>query len=150
MEIISYPYEIIFVADPCTDNTLQAIQSIAETNPNVKLISMSRRFGQPLAILAGLDMCDGDCAVVMDVDFQNPPSLVPVMLKAWQDGFDVVLPRLRKRKGESLTRTIVAKLAYKVIDRFSDFPIPRDVSDFRLLDRRVINEIKNMKSVMDF
>ena len=138
-------YDVIFVADPCTDKTIEIIKEKTLKNRSIKLILMSRRFGQPMAILAGLQKCEGDCAIIMDVDLQNPPSLLPMMLSLWRKGNEVVLPILRKRYGESPIRSFVARFAYKIIDRFSDFKIPRNVSDFRLIDRKVIDEINLMK-----
>ena len=137
-------YEVIFVADPCTDRTIEIIKSQAKQQGFIKLILMSRRFGQPMAILAGLKKCSGDCAIVIDVDLQNPPSLLPKMLKLWREGNDVILPKLRKRLGESPIRSLVARIAYKTIDRFSEIKMPRNVSDFRLIDRKVINQVNLM------
>ena len=137
-------YEVIFVADPCTDRTIEIIKSQAKQQGFIKLILMSRRFGQPMAILAGLKKCSGDCAIVIDVDLQNPPSLLPKMLKLWREGNDVILPKLRKRLGESPIRSFVARIAYKTIDRFSEIKMPRNVSDFRLIDRKVINQVNLM------
>ena len=137
-------YEVIFVADPCTDRTIEVIKSQAKQQDFIKLILMSRRFGQPMAILAGLKKCSGECAIVIDVDLQNPPSLLPKMLKLWREGNDVILPKLRKRLGESPIRSLVARIAYKTIDRFSEIKMPRNVSDFRLIDRKVINQVNLM------
>ena len=138
-------YEIIFVADPCTDNSLQIVKEEAKKSKFVKLILMSRRFGQPMAILAGLKKCKGDCAIVIDVDMQNPPSLLPSMIKLWREGNHVVLPRLKRRYGESPIRSFVARTAYKTIDRFSEIKMPKNVSDFRLIDRRVIDQVNQME-----
>ena len=137
-------YEVFFVADPCTDRTIEIIKSQAKQQSFIKLILMSRRFGQPMAILAGLKKCSGECAIVIDVDLQNPPSLLPKMLKLWREGNDVILPKLRKRLGESPIRSLVARIAYKTIDRFSEIKMPRNVSDFRLIDRKVINQVNLM------
>ena len=138
-------YEVMFVADPCSDNTIEIIKNKAENKSSIKLIHMSRRFGQPMAILAGLENCIGECGIVIDVDLQNPPKLLPEMIKIWRNGAEVVLPKLRKRYGENPIRSFVARLAYKTIDRFSDFKIPRNVSDFRLLDRKVIDQVNIMQ-----
>tara|TARA_B100001989_G_C24536893_1_gene464961 strand:- start:642 stop:1568 length:927 start_codon:yes stop_codon:yes gene_type:complete len=143
--LVNEQYEVIFVADPCTDATIQIVKEEAINSKFIKLILMSRRFGQPMAILAGLKKCLGDCAIVIDVDMQNPPTLLPEMIKLWREGNHVVLPRLRKRLGESPVRSFVARIAYKTIDRFSEIKMPKDVSDFRLLDRRVINQINLME-----
>ncbi len=137
-------YEIIFVADPCTDKTIEIVKTEASNSKFIKLLLMSRRFGQPMAILAGLKKCLGDCAIVIDVDLQNPPTLLPEMIKLWRAGNHVVLPRLRKRYGESPIRSFVARCAYKIIDKFSEIKMPKNVSDFRLLDRRVIDQVNSM------
>ena len=137
-------YEIIFVADPCTDKTIEVVKEEAINSQEIKLILMSRRFGQPMAIIAGLKKCIGKCAIVIDVDLQNPPTLLPEMINLWREGNQVVLPRLRKRYGESPIRSFVARLAYKTIDRFSEIKMPKNVSDFRLIDRRVIDQVNLM------
>ena len=137
-------YEIIFVLDPCTDKTEFIIDDLAESDSRIKSIVMSRRFGQPMATLAGLERCVGDCAVVMDVDLQDPPELLPKMIDLWREGYDVVLPQRRMRYGENPLRLLVAKTAYKLIDKFSDIQMPRNVSDFRLIDRKVIDQVNLM------
>ncbi len=142
--LINEKYEIIFVCDPCTDGTEEIIEEKAKERENIKFILMSRRFGQPMATLAGLEKCSGDCAIVMDVDMQDPPSLLPKMLELWREGFEVILPQRRARYGENPVRLIVAKFAYKYIDKFSNINMPRNVSDFRLIDRVVIEQINNM------
>ena len=142
--LINESYEIIFVADPCTDKTIDIVKNEARNSQDIKLILMSRRFGQPMAIIAGLNKCIGQCAIVIDVDLQNPPTLLPEMIKLWREGNHVVLPRLRKRLGESPIRSFVARLAYKTIDRFSEIKMPKNVSDFRLIDRRVIDQLNLM------
>ena len=137
-------FEIIFVCDPCTDNTVEIIEEIALRDPSIRLILMSRKFGQPMATLAGLEKCKGKCAIVMDVDLQDPPSLLPRMIDYWRKGFEVVLPQRTSRVGENLIRIFIAKLAYKLIDKFSNIKMPRNVSDFRLIDRVVIDQINLM------
>jgi dolichol-phosphate mannosyltransferase len=135
-------YEVIFCVDPCSDNTEDEIRKQRQHFPFVKLISLSRRFGQPVATLAGLDMSTGRCAVVMDVDFQDPPSLIPKLIAQWKNGFDVVLARRLNRDGETFVKKKVSALGYAVINRLSEVPIPQNTGDFRLLDRRVIEHLK--------
>ena len=94
--LVDESYEVIFVADPCTDKTIDVVEIESKNSQFIKLILMSRRFGQPMAILAGLKKCLGKCAIVIDVDMQNPPTLLPKMLELWREGNDVVLPRLKK------------------------------------------------------
>ena len=97
-------YEIIFVADPCTDKTIEVVKKEARNSKLIKLILMSRRFGQPMAILAGLKKCIGDCAIVIDVDLQNPPNLLPKMIKLWREG-NSSFTKVKKRYGESPLRS---------------------------------------------
>lgn len=143
-------FEIIFSVDPCTDGTIERIESAASVDPRVKLILFSRRVGQPTATLAGLDHASGEAAVVMDVDLQDPPEILPDMLRLWQEGFEVVYAQRRHRDGETALKKIVAKVGYGLIDRFGDVKIPRDTGDFRLLDRRVINELKQFPEAHGF
>jgi len=135
-------YEIIFAADPSTDGTEDLIADAATANPAVKLLRFSRRFGQPAASLAGLEHCSGRAAVIIDVDLQDPPEVIPEMLERWRDGCEVVYAQRRKRDGETLPKRIVANLGYRFMNRFSEVEIPRDTGDFRLIDRRVIAELK--------
>jgi dolichol-phosphate mannosyltransferase len=135
-------YEIIFAADPSTDGTEDLIADAATANPAVKLLRFSRRFGQPAASLAGLEHCSGRAAVIIDVDLQDPPEVIPEMLERWRDGCEVVYAQRRKRDGETLPKRIVANLGYRFMNRFSEVEIPRDTGDFRLIDRRVIDELK--------
>jgi glycosyltransferase involved in cell wall biosynthesis len=143
-------YEIIFAVDPCTDGTEQIILDRREQNPSIKLLRFSRRFGQPTATLAGIEQSTGDAVVVMDVDLQDPPELLVEMLAKWRDGYDVVYAQRRKRTGETLPKRIVAKVGYAVINRSADVPIPRDTGDFRLLDRRVVEELNRFKETHGF
>ena len=141
----TYSYEIIFVCDPSSDNTEEIINELAIQDKKIRLILMSRKFGQPMAILAGLKHSKGDCAVVLDVDLQDPPSLIPEMIINWKKGFEVILPQRKSRVGENPVRLILATVAYKLIDNFSNLKMPRNVSDFRLIDRVVIDQINIMQ-----
>ena len=140
-----HSFEIIFVCDPSSDNTEEIINELASQDKNIRLILMSRKFGQPMAILAGLKHSKGDCAVILDVDLQDPPSLIPEMISNWESGFEVILPQRNSRIGENPLRLLIAKVAYKLIDNFSNLKMPRDVSDFRLIDRLVIDQINIMQ-----
>lgn len=143
-------YEIIFSVDPSTDGTEAVILEHRAQNPAVKLLRFSRRFGQPSATLAGIELASGDAVVVMDVDLQDPPELLNEMVAKWRDGYDVVYAQRRKRTGETLIKRIIAKTGYAVINRFADVRIPRDTGDFRLLDRRVVDELNRFKETHGF
>ena len=143
-------YEIIFSVDPCTDGTEDIILAARERDPNVKMLRFSRRFGQPTATLAGIEHASGAAVLVIDVDLQDPPELLIDMLARWREGYDVVYAQRRKRSGETLVKRIIAKVGYAVINRFSDVPIPRDTGDFRLLDRRVVDELARFNETHGF
>lgn len=135
-------YEVIFAVDPSSDGTETVITTAHNLNSNIKMIKFSRRFGQPAATLAGLEFCAGRAALVMDVDLQDPPELIPELLEKWREGFAVVYAKRRHRHGETRLKKLTSKIGYGVIDKFGDVKIPRDTGDFRLLDRIVIDELK--------
>jgi len=114
------------------------------------MIKFSRRFGQPTATLAGLDFCSGRAALVMDVDLQDPPELIPELLTKWKEGFAVVYAKRRHRDGETWLKKLTSKVGYGLIDRFGDVKIPRDTGDFRLIDRIVIDELKRYPETHGF
>ncbi|HEX2039288.1 MAG TPA: glycosyltransferase family 2 protein [Acidimicrobiales bacterium] len=143
-------YEIVFAVDPSTDGTEQLIIDAHEKNPAVKLLAFSRRFGQPTATMAGIEHASGRAVVVMDVDLQDPPELVVDMLKKWREGYDVVYAQRRERTGETRIKKLVAKVGYKVIARFGEVEIPRDTGDFRLMDRRVVDELLRFQETHGF
>ena len=135
-------FEIIFAVDPGTDRTTELIAAANAADAKVKMIEFSRRFGQPAATLAGIEHASGDAVIVMDVDLQDPPELITEMMDKWREGYEVVYAQRRSRKGETFVKRVVAKAGYAVINRFAEVPIPRDTGDFRLLDRRVVEELK--------
>jgi len=137
-------YEILFCLDPSPDNTEQIILEEIRRNENIRLIKFSRRFGQPAATMAGIHICKGDICVVIDVDLQDPPELIQPMLEKWREGYKVVYAKRRSRKGETFLKTWISHFGYRVINKISDVSIPSDTGDFRLMDRRVINELKKL------
>src|SRR5436305_10550587 len=128
---ITEDYEIIFSPDPSPDRTEDVILEQRATDSRIKLLKFSRRFGQPMATLAGLQYSTGDAAIVMDVDLQDPPELVQEMIAKWREGFDVVLPQRRQRTGEPWNKKLVASTGYKVINKIADVKIPQNTGDFR-------------------
>jgi dolichol-phosphate mannosyltransferase len=143
-------YEVIFAVDPGSDDTEEVVRKARVTEPAVKLLVFSRRFGQPTATLAGIEFAAGDGVIVMDVDLQDPPELLPAMLERWRGGADVVYAQRRKRDGETRIKKLVSQLGYRVIDRFSEVPIPRDTGDFRLMDRRVVDALMQFPETHGF
>jgi dolichol-phosphate mannosyltransferase len=145
LDPVADDYEIIFAADPCKDRTLEIIRDESANDPRIKAIVLSRRFGQPSATFAGMSYASGDAVIVIDCDLQDPPSLIPEMVRLWESGYKVVIPQRRTRKGETLIKRLVAYLGYWFINHIAEVPIPRNTGDFRLLDRSVVQEILALK-----
>lgn len=139
---LEYDFEFIFAADPSNDGTEQLLREINQQDPRVKMILMSRKFGQPACSMAGLHYSRGAAAVVMDVDLQDPPSVIPEMIHRWENGALIVLAQRRTRTGESPLRRFIAHTGYSFLNRFADPQIPRDTGDFRLLDRTIIEKLE--------
>jgi dolichol-phosphate mannosyltransferase len=147
---ITEDYEIIFSLDPSPDRTEDMILEHRATDQRIKLLKFSRRFGQPMATLAGLEYSRGDAVVVMDVDLQDPPELLHDMIAKWREGYDVVLPQRRERTGEPWVKKLVAETGYKVINKIADVRIPPNTGDFRLMARRVVAEVVRLKESHGF
>jgi dolichol-phosphate mannosyltransferase len=139
---ISERFEILFCLDPSPDRTEEVIQREIQRNRRIKLVVFSRRFGQPAATMAGISLCRGDNCVVIDVDLQDPPELIKDLHARMLEGFDVVYAKRRSRKGETLLKRAVAWAGYKVIARLGEVYIPPNTGDFRILSRRVVDELK--------
>jgi dolichol-phosphate mannosyltransferase len=135
-------YEILFCLDPSPDDTEGVIRRAIERDPHVALLTFSRRFGQPAATMAGILNCRGDYCAVIDVDLQDPPELIEDMYRRACDGFDVVYAKRRSRDGETLVKKIVSEIGYKVINLIANVQIPRNTGDFRVMSRRVIEELR--------
>lgn len=137
-------YELIFVNDGSTDRTFELLEEICQKDFHVKVISFSRNFGHQIAVTAGIDKSRGDAVVIIDADLQDPPELIPDMIKLWEQGYDVVYGKRKKRDGESWFKLITAKMFYRVLHKMSDVKIPMDTGDFRLIDRKVVETLKKM------
>ena len=143
-------YEIIFCMDPSPDLTEQVILDEMERNKNIKLIAFSRRFGQPPATMAGILNCNGNSCVVIDVDLQDQPELIGPMYKKLKEGFDVIYAKRRSRKGETYIKRVVSHIGYALINKFSEVQIPRNTGDFRIMTRRVIEELRGLNESHGF
>lgn len=137
-------YEIIFVLDPSPDRTEEIILEEINRNQHIKLLVLSRRFGQPAATMAGILSCTGDACVVIDVDLQDQPELIEQMYNKLNEGYEVVYAKRRSRKGETLIKRLISYVGYVVINHFSDVQIPRNTGDFRIMTRRVIEELRRL------
>lgn len=143
-------FEIIFSLDPCADGTEDVIRAIRARDPLVKMIRLSRRFGQAAATIAGLSKASGDACVVIDCDLQDPPEVIGEMIERWHEGFDVVYAQRRTRQGETLVKRVVAALGYRLIRRTAEVDIPANTGDFRLMSRRVVDEVLRLRESHGF
>lgn len=137
-------YELIFVNDGSTDDSADQIRAAVVKNPTIRLVDFSRNFGHQLAITAGIRYASGDAVVVMDADLQDPPRVIPEMLARWREGYDVVYGKRRKRSGETWFKKLTAETFYRVLKAVTSIDIPVDTGDFRLMNRRVVNVLKQM------
>lgn len=145
LEPLGLEWELIFSVDPCTDRTEEAILELRSRDPRVKMLRFSRRFGQPMATIAGLEASSGDAVVVVDCDLQDPPELISELVQRWLDGYDVVYAQRRTRAGETIPKRIVSAAGYRLIKRIADVEIPPNTGDFRLMSRRVVDNVVALK-----
>jgi glycosyltransferase involved in cell wall biosynthesis len=136
-------HEVVFVDDGSTDASWTVIRAAAAADPRIRAIALSRRFGKEAALSAGLEEARGDVVVPMDADLQDPPALLPVFLDRWRDGYDVVYGQ-RTAREDGFAKRVSAGWFYRLFNRVTDIPIPPDAGDFRLLDRRVVDVIRNL------
>lgn len=140
-----YEWEILFVDDGSKDNTLSVLQDLRREDKRVNYLSLSRNFGKENAMLAGFDYATGDCVIIMDADLQDPPSLIPEMLKHWEEGYQDVYAKRRDRGKESWIRKQFSLLFYKILSSTTRFDVLQNVGDFRLLDRQCIEALRCMR-----
>ncbi len=145
LDKIDLDWELIFSVDPSTDTTEEMIVELSAADVRVKMLRFSRRFGQPAATIAGLEWASGDAMVVIDCDMQDPPELIEEMVTRWREGYDVVYAQRRTRAGETLPKRLVAWAGYKVINRIAEVDIPKNTGDFRLMSRRVVDNVVALK-----
>ena len=140
-----YNFEILFVNDGSTDKTLELIRQMRKTDSRVCYVSLSRNYGKEIAMMAGFDYVHGDCMVNIDADLQDPPELIPQMLKYWEQGFDDVYAKRKSRKGESLLKRLTSWGYYRILKRMTNINIQTDTGDFRLLDRRCVEALRKLR-----
>ena len=144
LAILAIPYELVLVDDGSRDGTPIMMNRLAEADPSVIAVFLSRNFGKEAALTAGLDHATGNAVIIMDADLQDPPELIPEMLQAWKAGVDVVCMRRRSRAGESWFKRYSARRFYRVLNAISDVDIPVDTGDFRLLSRKAVDAMKQL------
>ncbi|MBN8747658.1 MAG: glycosyltransferase family 2 protein [Variovorax sp.] len=137
-------FEVVYVNDGSSDSTASILRSISTIDEHVAIATFSRNFGKEAAMTAGLHLARGDAVVLIDADMQDPPTLIPKMVQAWESGADVVVMRRRSRAGETWFKTLTAYAFYRVFNWVSDTPMPADVGDFRLLGRPVVDAINRL------
>jgi glycosyltransferase involved in cell wall biosynthesis len=141
----SYDFEFLFVNDGSRDRTLEIIKEYAETDDRIAYVNLSRNFGKETAMIAGLDHVTGDATVIIDADLQDPPELIPEMIKYWQEGYDDVYAKRISREGESWLKKITSLWFYRILQKSTNIPIQIDTGDFRLLDRRCVEALKQIR-----
>ena len=141
----NYEFEILFINDGSKDNTINIIKEMREENNRINYVDFSRNFGKEIAMIAGLDYATGDCVIFMDADLQDPPELIPELVKYWEQGYDDVYAKRRSRKGETWLKKFTSKMYYKILQKTTKIEIQKDTGDFRLLDKRCVNALKKLR-----
>lgn len=141
----AYDWELFFIDDGSRDRTMEIILQLAQQDQRVSYIGLSRNFGKENAMLAGFDHVAGDCMVIMDADLQHPPTLISEMLKLWEQGYEDVYAKRNSRGKESPLRKTLSLAFYRILSKSARYEVLQNVGDFRLLDRRCINALRNLR-----
>jgi glycosyltransferase involved in cell wall biosynthesis len=141
----SCPVEVVLIDDGSKDQTWNIINQYATEDNFIKAIRLSRNFGHQTAITCGLDQTRGEVVVILDADLQDPPELIPDMIKEWSDGYDVVYGQRKKRAGESLSKKFFAFAFYRIFEKIAGLQVPKDTGDFRLMDRRAVDALQSLR-----
>lgn len=145
LDEIGAPAEILYVNDGSQDHTLAMLYELQETDPRVSVINLSRNFGKEIALTAGLDHSRGDAVVVIDADLQDPPEMIPALIERWREGYDLVNATRIARDGETFIKKLSAKYFYRIIHRLGHVRIPQDTGDYRLLSRRAVEALLQLR-----
>lgn len=143
--LTDYRFEIVFVNDGSRDKTVEIIKGLREKDARVSLVDFSRNFGKESAMLAGFEAAEGDAVIIMDVDLQDPPSLIPQMIAEWEDGYDVVYTRRKNRDGEPPIRSFFSNMFYKIINKMSAVEIVNGARDYRIMSRRAVDSLLQLQ-----
>ncbi len=150
LEPLEMTYEIVCVNDGSKDNTLKLLVEYHQRNPVIKVVNFSRNFGKEIALTAGIDYTKGDAVIPIDADLQDPPELIGELIAKWREGYDVVYATRRSRQGESWVKKFTAQSFYRVIQGLTAVKIPPDTGDFRLMDRKVVEALKQLPETNRF
>jgi polyisoprenyl-phosphate glycosyltransferase len=137
--------EVIFVDDGSVDGSAELLDDLAEGDPRFKIVRFTRNFGHQIAVTAGIDFANGDAAIVMDADLQDPPELALELIARWHEGYEIVYGVRTNRSGDPLVRRTSAKLFYRLLHRLGSVDLPEDAGDFRLVDRRALDQVRQMR-----
>lgn len=148
--INSYMFEILFINDGSNDNTLDIIKTLRSQDNRISYVDLSRNFGKELAMIAGFDYITGDAVIIIDADLQDPPELIPKMIRYWEKGYDDVYAKRRSRAGESFFKKRTSSTYYKLLQKLTKIPIQPDVGDFRLLDKRCVHTLTLMRETQRY
>ena len=141
----NYQFEVLFVNDGSKDKTIEIIKELRQKDERICYVDFAINFGKEIAIISGLDYATGDCVVFMDADLQDPPELIPELVKYWEEGYDDVYAKRRSRKGETWLKKFTSKMYYRVLQHVTKVEIQEDTGDFRLLDKRCVNALKKLR-----
>ncbi len=141
----NYNFEILFINDGSKDNTLSIMKNLRAIDNRVCYLNLSRNYGKEIAMIAGLDYSKGDAVVIIDADLQDPPELIPQMIQYWEQGYDDVYAKRKSRKGETWLKKFTSKMFYKTLQSVTNIEIQKDTGDFRLLDRRCVEALKQFR-----
>lgn len=141
----SYDFEVLLIDDGSKDKTVEIIKKKRTEDKRFNYVTFSRNFGKEIAIMAGLDYAKGDAVIFIDADLQDPPEVIPKLIKYWEEGYDDVYAKRRSRKGETWLKKWTSKMYYRILQKMSSVEIQKDTGDFRLLDRRCVNALKKMR-----
>lgn len=145
MQKLPGDFEIVYVDDGSRDDTFKLLGEIASSDARVRALRFSRNFGHQIAVTAGIDAAQGDALIIIDADLQDPPELIPELVEKWEQGYEVVYAKRRKREGETAFKKLTASLYYRLLNMFSGADIPLDTGDFRLIDRKVADALRSMR-----
>jgi len=143
--IENYEFEVLFINDGSKDKTLEIIKELRDKDNRFCYVNLSRNFGKEIAMMAGLDYAKGDAVIFIDADLQDPPELIPELIKYWEEGYDDVYAKRKSRDGETFLKKFTSKMYYKILQKMSRVEIQEDTGDFRLLDRRCVNALRKLR-----
>lgn len=150
LDDITKDWEIVCVNDGSKDKTLELLTRLHLDDNRLKIINLSRNFGKEAALTAGLDHASGDAIIPIDIDLQDPPEMIPDMIQLWQQGYEVVYATRTEREGETFLKKSTAAYFYRFINRLSNIDIPKNTGDFRLMDRKVLDALKELRETHRF